>query len=59
MNSNLIKDNATREAVKKLEDALKAFENIQPISVPSGADDTTRVIIQTINKITNSFKRKR
>ncbi len=57
--SNLIKDSATRTAVKELETALNRLEKIQAIKVPDGADDTTRVIIQAINAITNSLKRSR
>ena len=57
-NSNLIKDNATRNAVKSLEDTLTRIELINPIKIPSDADETTKLIIKAINKITNSYKRK-
>jgi hypothetical protein len=57
-NSNLIKDNTTRNAIKKLEEVVNRLEAINSISIPTDADDNTRLIIQTLNKITNSFKRK-
>lgn len=57
--SNNIQDTATREAVKEIEMFMKSIESIQPIKVPDTADETTRVIIQSINKITNSFKRRK
>lgn len=57
-NGNLIKDNTTRNAIKKLEEVVNRLEAINSISIPTDADDNTRLIIQTLNKITNSFKRK-
>lgn len=56
-NSNLIKDIATRNAVKKLEGFITRIESVAPLKVPFDADDTTRLIIQAINKITNNQKR--
>lgn len=55
--SNTIKDQATREAIRDIEKRLDAIENIRPIKVPDTADDTIRMIIVTLNKITRSFKR--
>ena len=57
-NSNLIQDTVTRNAVKKIEDYINRIESIQHISTPSDASDELRVVIQAINKITNSFKRR-
>lgn len=57
--SNLIKDSATRNAVRDLEVFVESLTNIKPLAVPATADDTTRLIIQSINKIIDSFKRRR
>lgn len=52
--SNLIKDAATRNAVSDLETVIKRLENIKQLP----ADASNKLIIDTINKITNSIKRK-
>lgn len=54
MKSNLIKDTATRNAVSDLEKTIKRLESIKQLP----ADATLKQIIDTINKITNSLKRK-
>lgn len=56
-NSNLIQDIPTRNAIKRLEEFMKRIEGIQKIAVPHDASPELRVTIQTINKITNNFKR--
>ena len=57
-NSNLIKDTSTRNAIKQLEDTINRIELISTIKIPHDADETTKLIIKAINKITNSYKRK-
>lgn len=52
--SNLIKDTATRDAVRELE---KMKENIDRIS-PLPEDATLAQVIATVNKITNNLKRR-
>lgn len=52
--STLIKDAATRNAVSDLEKTVKRLEEIKQLP----ADATIQQVIATINKITNSLKRK-
>lgn len=54
MSSILIKDKATRDAVTALQKKAKALEDIKQL--PS--DATLKEVIDTINKITNSMKRR-
>ena len=54
MKSNLIKDNATREAVRDLEIAKDNLSSIPQL--PSTA--TLTEVIAVINKINNSVKRR-
>lgn len=54
MKSNLIKDTATRNAVNDLEKTIKRLESINQLP----ADATLKQVIATINKLTNSLKRK-
>lgn len=54
MNSNLIRDMATREAVKKLEEEIRRINNIPTLSHDASLID----VIDAINKITKSLKRK-
>lgn len=54
MNSRQIKDTATRNAVKTLEDKIKIIEDIKQLP----ADASIKQVVDTINKITNSLKRK-
>ena len=57
-NSNLIQDKATRSAIKQIEDFVNRIEGIQHISTPPDASEELRIVIQAVNKITNSFKRR-
>lgn len=52
--SNLIQDTPTRESVKELERVIERLEKIKQLP----ADASNKLIIDTINKITNSIKRK-
>lgn len=52
--SNLIKDTATRNAVSDIEDVINKLERIKQLP----ADTTLKQLVDTINKITNSLKRK-
>lgn len=52
--SNLVKDYTTREAIKELERTLQKVERVPQL--PS--DASLKEVIDTINKITNSLKRK-
>ena len=54
MNSNLIKDMATREAVKKLEDKLRKIENIKQLPQDASLEE----VIKAVNKISDSLKRR-
>lgn len=51
--STLIKDDATRNAVRDLEKFMEAIQSIKQL--PANAD--IKEVIDTINKITNSMKR--
>lgn len=51
--STLIKDDATRNAVKDLERVIESIQSIKQL--PANAD--IKEVIDTINKITNSIKR--
>jgi hypothetical protein len=53
-NSNLIQDRQTRDAVKELEKFKDDISKIKPLS----ADSSLKQVIDTINKITNSIKRR-
>jgi hypothetical protein len=57
-NSIMITDAATRKAISDIEDVINKIEAISALAIPSTADETTKRIIHTINKITNSYKRK-
>ena len=52
--SNLIKDTATRNAVADLERITERLESIKQLP----ANATLKQVVDTINKITNSLKRK-
>ena len=52
--STLIKDKATRDAVNALEEKADSLKKIPQLP----ADATTKQIIDTINKITDSLKRR-
>ena len=54
MNSNLILDRATREAVKKLEEEARRVKSVKQLSQDASLVD----IINAINKITDSLKRR-
>lgn len=53
-NSNLIKDNATRESVKDLERAINSIKSIPQLS----QEATLKQVIDIINKITDNIKRR-
>ena len=53
-NSNLIKDNATREAIKDIERTLDSITNIPQLS----QEATLKEVIVILNKITNNIKRR-
>jgi hypothetical protein len=57
-NSTRVQDVATRKAISDIEDVINKIEAISALAVPSDADETTKRIIHTINKITNSYKRR-
>ncbi len=54
MNINSIKDNETRIALQEIDRRLKELDSISQL--PSNA--STKEIVDTINKITKSIKRK-
>lgn len=54
MSSTLIKDKATRDSVQSLEKKARALEQIKQL--PHSA--SLQNVIDTINKITNSMKRR-
>lgn len=54
MTSRSIKDNTTRNVAKRLEDKIAVIENIKQLPATASLKD----VIDTINKITNSIKRK-
>jgi len=54
INPNLIKDYNTREAIRTLEDKLKRIEQIRQLP----QDASIKEIVDTINKITDSVKRR-
>ena len=54
MKSNLIKDTATRDAVRELEKMVERIERISQLP----ADSTLEQVIKAINKITDSVKQK-
>ena len=53
-NTTLVKDIATRNSLKKIEKSLSRIENIKQLS----SDSSLKEIIDTINKITDSLKRR-
>lgn len=52
--SNLIKDRPTREAIKSLEEERRRLDRVKPLPQSASLTD----VINAINKITNSIKRK-
>lgn len=60
-NSILIQDNIVRKSIKDIEDKINRIEDIQQLQKIQGSsvgvDDFNR-LIDTINKITNSMKRR-
>lgn len=54
MKSNLIKDTATRDAVRELEKMAERINRIQQLP----ADSTLEQVIKVINQITDSVKQR-